>query len=313
MSNLLQAARDFLFPAAKVPNVPQPQKQQTQRANATTGVPAQKVAPVKANVSYTMTAEQLRRQRKISITEAAALVPSKEMQTLASDAWRKALPNPNGWCLRHAIYALNRCGLGIREGAHTAIAAAPAMQRDPNFVEITGVTIDNLDSLPMGCLILYEKPGMGISTLGSRAGHATISCGRGRYASDFRSDNNVFRGRPRDQYVFAFMPVHRGNFVFDPAQARAIRDVESIAGSGSYAADGTYTPAADSVYSSLESRFGWFALMTEYLRQQQERQRLDEDSKRKRNQELSDQARKTEQEKNESEGQKRKLEKPKAA
>ncbi len=278
MRSVIQAVQGLLAKPEpeRVPAVPQHEKTQTQAAAAPRAAPA----------AVTVSAQELRRQRHITIDQAASMVPSEEMLTLAADAWRKARPKPNGWCLRHVRWCLEALGLGYREGAGTAIRQAELLRRDPNFIEVTGVTIDNVNSLPPGAVVLYERPRSGFG----RPGHAVISCGRGRYASDFRSDNNVFRGRPRDEYVFAFIPVHRGKFTFDPAQARAVRDREVGSGSGSYAADGSYIPGENSLYSQLDSQFMWSAFAAEFMRLQkaEEERREQERRKNQRDRELEE-------------------------
>lgn len=271
MGNLFETAMSYLRPPGRVPKVAVDERAQTLR----TAAPRQEVQGT-AEISYTLTAKEMRQLHKISIEQAAQLVPSTEMRRLAADAWQKALPAPDHYCLGHVRQRLEALGLGYRDPADWAIRQAPKLQQDPNFVEITGVTMANVNSLPPGCVVIYESPGRAFSTWG----HATISCGNGRYASDFRSDKNVFAGTPRGQYVYAFMPVHKGTFVFDPAQARAFT-IDLSDGSGTYGPDGTYTPGEGSLYSKMKEMFGWDIVAAEYLKQQAEKKRREDEKNRK--------------------------------
>ena len=150
----------------------------------------------------------LRGRRSISVSEAASIEASDSMKLLAQVSWRQAGSHTRHYCLRSVTNVLLAGDVIDSRIAPRAIDAVPVLRRNSAFVEVKGVKMSDLASLPEGTVVIYEKPGYGTGA----AGHAQILCGNGRAASDFRHDLNVYQGTPRQ--VFAFIPLGGGDSAF---------------------------------------------------------------------------------------------------
>ncbi len=93
-----------------------------------------------------------------------------------------ALKNQIGFnkqCARYVKNAIVKAGLGTYESGH-GYQMANVLRKNKNFKEISPTTY-NVNSLPAGCILVYDRGAAGYN---SKYGHVEITTGDGRAVSD---------------------------------------------------------------------------------------------------------------------------------
>ncbi len=152
-------------------------------------------------VAKTLPPEEIMARGSITVEEAFRLRENQDLKALAADAWRDAGSVSRRYCLGEVTNRLIENGFRGSRIAPSAIEGAEVLRKDPRFIEIKDVDIDDVKHLPRGTVVIYEKPGFGLNA----AGHAEIVTGENQAASDFRHRANIYGGKPG--MVFAFLPV----------------------------------------------------------------------------------------------------------
>ena len=118
-------------------------------------------------------------------------------QNLSQRALSDANSNSLGRCAAYVKDAIANCNMGSYEQGH-GYQVAGILKNNKNFKEIN-VAPNDLNKLPAGCVIVYNKGAAGYS---SQYGHVEITLGNGNAASDFVNHNI----RPSED-VTVFIPV----------------------------------------------------------------------------------------------------------
>ena len=118
-------------------------------------------------------------------------------QNLSQRALSDANSNSLGRCAAYVKDAIANCNMGSYEQGH-GYQVAGILKNNKNFKEIN-VAPNDLNKLPAGCVIVYNKGADGYS---SQYGHVEITLGNGNAASDFVNHNI----RPSED-VTVFIPV----------------------------------------------------------------------------------------------------------
>ncbi|MCM1265497.1 MAG: hypothetical protein NC200_04785 [Candidatus Gastranaerophilales bacterium] len=103
-----------------------------------------------------------------------------------------------GYCSRHVSNALRDSGLG-NERAPSAHMMDDKLRNNKNFKEVKISSVEELRSLPAGCVIVYEA---GAARYNAKHGHIEISLGDGTAASD-----GITRNMRYTENMSVFVPV----------------------------------------------------------------------------------------------------------
>ncbi len=101
---------------------------------------------------------------------------------------KTALKNQVGFsnsCAKYVKDAIEDSGLGAYESGH-GYQMDEILRKNPNFKELDVASVTNLNDLPAGCVLVYEKGKSGYS---STYGHTEITTGDGRGVSDGITNN----------------------------------------------------------------------------------------------------------------------------
>lgn len=140
--------------------------------------------------------------RKTSFKELSAKglkYSSEKGQKLAQDI-RSHSVGFIGKCSRYVSNALERTGLGHERRA-SAHMMDSALRGNGNFREITVSSLDELKSLPAGCIVVYEAGAKGYNKV---HGHIEVTLGDGRACSDGVTRNMRFA---KGEQMHVFVPV----------------------------------------------------------------------------------------------------------
>jgi len=153
----------------------------------------------------------LKGRNTLTREEALSMVPNKAMHALGDAAIDRAggVHGSSGLCLGGVMDAASKAarktgnsGLAIREnwfGRDWAIDTPKILEKTGAYAEVTGVTLADVQHLPKGAVVVYEKPGRGQGA----PGHIQVAGGDGKFYSDFEHGSFVYRGVDR---VRVFIP-----------------------------------------------------------------------------------------------------------
>lgn len=108
---------------------------------------------------------------------------SNQLAQIAYDNATKA--DKHGKCAKYANNSIEDCGIVSKNETRTlhAYDVAKLLAKNENFSEVKDISRDDLDHLPAGCVIIWDK------SAGHDDGHMTITLGDGREASDHIIDH----------------------------------------------------------------------------------------------------------------------------